>query len=95
MRSALEINQWVVVERGLAVPIIAAITFLTVILAVLAVAIVMIVVVIGIRREERNLTLFRKRAPGPEAWAARRILGWHIRKTEPEPELRQPARCRR
>jgi hypothetical protein len=77
------------------VPIIAAVTFLTVILAALTAAVVMIVVIIGIRREERELTLFRKLPPGPEAWTARRVLGLHIRKTDPEPapDPVQPGRC--
>ncbi|HUD79357.1 MAG TPA: hypothetical protein VMR00_16000 [Streptosporangiaceae bacterium] len=44
-----------------------------------------IIVTLGIRHEERALTMTRRMAPGLAAWLARQIVGLHVRKTDPEP----------
>ncbi len=62
-----------------------------VIVTALAVAAIVLVVVSGIRREERELSMTRKRAPGLDAAIARRILGLYVRKTDPEPGFRHDA----
>ncbi|HXW47478.1 MAG TPA: hypothetical protein VEL03_21970 [Streptosporangiaceae bacterium] len=48
-------------------------------------AAIVLIVVSGIRREERELSMTRKRAPGLDAALTRRILGLYIKKTDPEP----------
>jgi hypothetical protein len=77
------------------------VTALYVLLTVVAtgsVVVVGLVVVVsaGIRREERQWSLCRKRAPGLAARVARRVGGLYVKKTEPEesdgadPEHRLP-----
>jgi hypothetical protein len=52
-----------------------------------------VVVAAGIRREEREWSLCRKKAPSLAAWIARRIGGLYVKKTEPEePEQAGPGR---
>jgi hypothetical protein len=66
-----------------------AVTALHVLVAVVAVGSILVVglvvvVSVGIRREEREWSLCRKRAPSSTAWIARRIGGLYVKKTEPE-----------
>jgi hypothetical protein len=46
---------------------------------------VMVIVISGIRREERELSMLRRIAPGLAAWMTRQIVGLYVRKTEAEP----------
>jgi len=46
---------------------------------------IMVIVVCGIRREERELTMLRRIAPGLAAWLTRQIVGLYVRKTAAEP----------
>jgi pseudouridine-5'-phosphate glycosidase len=64
-------------------PLIEAFTFMIVGAATATVAIIMALVVIGIRNEERDVTMTRRKAPGIAAWLARRILGVYVRKPGP------------
>ena len=66
-------------------PLIEAFTFMVVGAATGALVVVMAVVVAGIRREERTMTMTRRRAPGPSALLTRRILGLYVRKTDAGP----------
>jgi len=57
---------------------------------------IMVIVVRGIRREERELTMLRRIAPGLAAWMTRQIVGLYIRKTAAEPtpgDERVPPDC--
>jgi len=57
---------------------------------------IMVIVVRGIRREERELTMLRRIAPGLAAWMTRQIVGLYVRKTAAEPipgDDRVPAPC--
>jgi hypothetical protein len=57
----------------------------------LVVAGLVVVVSAGIRREEREWSLCRKRAPSLTAWIARRVGGLYVKKTEhEEPEEGDP-----
>jgi hypothetical protein len=73
-----------------------AVTALYVPLALVAVgfiAVVGLVLIVsaGIKREERQWSLCRKRAPGFAARVARRVGGLYVKKTEPEdPEEADP-----
>jgi hypothetical protein len=51
----------------------------------LLVAIVIVIVIVGVRHEERDLTMTRRAAPSPAASLTRRIVGLYVRKTDPEP----------
>ena len=62
-------------------PLIEALIFIIVGAGSATLAIIMAVVVIGVRNEERDMTMSRRRAPGLAAWLARRILGLYVRKT--------------
>jgi hypothetical protein len=64
-------------------PLIEAFTFMIVGAVAATVAIMMALVVIGIRNEERDVTMTRRKAPGMAAWLARRILGLYVRKPGP------------
>lgn len=66
-------------------PIFEALTFIIVGAATATFAIIMAVVIIGVRNEERDMTMIRRKAPGLAAWLARRILGLYVRKTDPGP----------
>ncbi len=66
-------------------PLMEAFTFIVVGAATGAIVVVMAVVVAGIRREERIMTMTRRKPPGPSALLTRRILGLYVRKTETGP----------
>jgi hypothetical protein len=63
-------------------PLIEAITFIVVGAATLALAAMIVIVSIGVRREERRMTMTRNSAPGPAAWLTRRIVGLYVRQTD-------------
>jgi hypothetical protein len=65
-------------------PPLEVLALVVVVAATLALFAVMLVVITGIRREERELTMTRKKAPGPAAWLTRQIVDLYIRKTDPE-----------
>ena len=57
---------------------------------------IMVIVVRGIRREERELTMLRRIAPGLAAWMTRQIVGLYVRKTAADPtpgDDRVPPSC--
>ena len=64
--------------------------------AAVSVAALMIIVTLGIRHEERELTMTRRIAPGLAAWMTRQVVGLYVRKTDPElipGDDRIPPRC--
>jgi hypothetical protein len=61
-------------------PLMEAVTFIVVGAATGALVVVMVLVVAGIRREERIMTMTRRKAPGQSALLTRRILGLYVRK---------------
>ena len=67
-------------------PLIEALIFIIVGAGSATLAIMISVVIIGVRNEERDMTMSRRRAPGLAAWLARRILGLYVRKTDPGPK---------
>ena len=66
-------------------PLIEAFVFIIVGAGSATLAIMMAVVVIGVRNEERDMTMHQRRAPGLAAWLTRRIVGLHVRETDPKP----------
>jgi len=46
---------------------------------------IIIIVILGIRHEERVLSMTRRVAPGLDARLARLVIGLYVRKTDPEP----------
>ena len=57
---------------------------------------IMVIVIRGIRREERELSMLRRIAPGLAAWMTRHIVGLYVRKTAAEPipaDDRMPPAC--
>ena len=62
-------------------PLIEAFTFIIVGALIATLTIIMALVVIGIRNEERDMTMIRRRAPGLAALVTRRIVGLYVRKT--------------
>ncbi len=63
-----------------------ALYVLVTVVALGSVVVVGLVVVVsaGIRREEREWSLCRKRPPSLTAWVARRVGGLYVKKTDPE-----------
>jgi hypothetical protein len=64
--------------------LIAALT-VTVVVAASALAGLIVIVIVGIRHEERVLSMTRRVAPGLAARLARLVIGLYVRKTDPEP----------
>jgi hypothetical protein len=62
---------------ALAVTIVAAVS--------VALAGIIVIVILGIRHEERVLSMTRRVAPGLDARLARLVIGLYVRKTDPEP----------
>jgi len=83
-------------------PLIAAFAFFIVGAGTATLVIIMAVVVIGIRHEERDATMNRRKAPGLAAWLARRIVGLYVRKpdlgpspyVDPDKSLQRSERAR-
>jgi hypothetical protein len=65
-------------------PPIEALIFAVVAAGTLVLAVTVVVVIVGIRHEERDLTMTRRAAPSPAARLTRRIVGLYVRKTDPE-----------
>jgi hypothetical protein len=64
-------------------PLIASLIVLVVAAVAVSSVVIIVIVISGIRREERDLTMTRRRAPSPAAWLTRRIVGLYVRKTDP------------
>jgi hypothetical protein len=69
--------------KGGAVKVLYVLAAVVVIGSVVVIGLVLVVSA-GIRREEREWSLCRKRAPSLAAWVARRVGGLYVKKTEPE-----------
>jgi hypothetical protein len=71
----------------------AALYALVTLVALASIGLVALIFIVsaGIRREEREWSLCRKKAPSLTAWIARRVGGLYVKKTEPEePEQAGP-----
>lgn len=64
----------------------AALYALAAVVAVASIGLIALIVIVsaGIRREEHEWSLCRKKAPGAAARIARRVGGLYVKKTEPE-----------
>jgi hypothetical protein len=64
----------------------AALYALVTLVALASIGLVALIFIVsaGIRREEREWSLCRKKAPSLTAWIARRVGGLYVKKTEPE-----------
>jgi len=60
-------------------PLIEVLIFIIVGAGSATLAIMMAIVIIGVRNEERDMTMIRRRAPGLAARLARRILRLYVR----------------
>jgi hypothetical protein len=66
-------------------PLIGALAVTVVAAASMSLAAIVIIVILGIRHEERVLSMTRRVAPGLTARLARLVIGLYVRKTDPEP----------
>jgi len=66
-------------------PLIGALAVTVVAAVSVSLAGIVIVVILGIRHEERVLSMTRRVAPGLAARLARLVIGLYVRKTDPEP----------
>jgi hypothetical protein len=64
-----------------------AATFIVVVVVAVSVSVAwaVVLVILGIRHEERLLTMTRRAAPSLTARLARLVIGLYVKKTDPEP----------
>jgi len=60
-----------------------ALGLIVVLVTAFALAAIVVIVVAGIRHEEQELSMTRKRPPSVSAAITRRIVGLYVRKTDP------------